>query len=161
MGWTLAQTDDQRWQGQHEELGLQTEPHADPAAASAQVYDLARSLGAEVADEQEQAPDAAVADAPAADASDTGPAPTDTPAVDAAPADQPQTTGTSTDRVQRALSVNLLGVMYQAADERWQQFAPGEDAWTAVPFDYEHLLVVAHTLLDSPTMQDALARLRS
>jgi hypothetical protein len=58
-----------------------------------------------------------------------------------------------------ALTTNLLGVMYQVADERWQQLAPGEEAWTAVPFDYEQLLVAAYQMLESPTLQDALHRL--
>jgi len=130
QGWVFTQDADGQWQGQHPDLGVQTEPHADPATAIGQMRDLAQALGV--------APDVESVVEPPPDASEAAASP---------------------DRVRVALTVNLLGVMYQAADERWQQLAPDEDAWTAVSFDYETLLVAAHQLLDGPGVQEVVTRL--
>jgi hypothetical protein len=166
LGWTLAQDEDGWWLGLHEELGLQTDSHPAAADAIAQVGDLARALGAEVAvgdegsgpGDQGSGSGEAVPASDGADdrASDTAPDVDTTlpPNPQSPPPDLPE-------RTRLALTTNLLGVMYQVADERWQQVAPGEEAWTAVPFDYEHLVSVATRLLESPTLQEALGSLRT
>lgn len=159
LGWTLTQDEARHWQGQHDDLGVQTDPHADPAAAIAEIRDLARALGAEMG---EGAPASGGDATRVSGLSGIGSEAAERQIPNPEPqSPNPDPLPPSADRERAALRVNLLGLLYQLADEHWQQLAPGEDAWQAVAFDYDALHATAQQILDAPLLQDALERLRA
>lgn len=140
-GWTL-EARDTGWQGVNGMRFIQTDVYPTPDAAIAAMWEMERAIGNVEAAEEQPADEPEEEDDP--DAADLEPATDLAPAAEAPPL---------AERMEVALTVNLLGLMYQIASERWEAVAPGTDAWTAVPCDVDILETVGERLMAGPVRE--------